>query len=92
MGSGQNHACGRWAGSAVCFVEWYLEHGGHCRCDGGLRQGKGTVLFFISFLCFPDLIGVNKGLLCRRIDPDSPRPYLPLVVHSQPIKQQQIVF
>lgn len=57
-----------------------------------MRQGKGTVLFFISFLCFPDLIGVNKGLLCRRIDPDSPRPYLPLVVHSQPIKQQQTVF
>lgn len=60
----------------------------------GLRQDKGSVLLLVLlFTClFPDLIGINKGPLCRRLDPDSLRPYLPYgVIHSQPTEQKQAV-
>ena len=69
----------------------YLEHVG-VMVALGLRQDKGSVLFFcFLFAClFPDLIGINKGLLCRKLEPDFLRPYLPLVVYSQPTKQKPL--
>lgn len=79
MGRGGKRAFGLWAVIHVCFElsSVRLEHGVHCRCDGG--QGA-TILE----------AGKGSGFLSRangRKQEDRPL-YLPLVVSSQPAKQQ----